>query len=85
MHTIVLEYIIAIAEERSVTRAADRFYLSHPALSRHLRRIESELGTPLFVRTRRGMELTPVGIVFVNDAREILRIEAELMRDLRMD
>lgn len=82
MNSKVLEYITAIAEEKSVTRAADRFYLSHPALSRHLKKLESELGTPLFERTSRGMELTPAGMIFIADAHAILRIEKELEQDL---
>ena len=47
MNTKILEYIIAIAEEKSISQAADRFYLSQPVLSRHLKKIEDELGAPL--------------------------------------
>lgn len=78
MNTKILEYIVAIAEERSVTRAAERFYLSHPALSRHLRNIEEELGAPLFRRTAEGMEPTPAGLYFISDARAILHLEQQM-------
>lgn len=82
MNTKVLEYILAIAEEKSVTRAAERFYLSHPALSRHLKHVEEDLGASLFTRRPGGMELTPAGVIFVNDARAVLQIENELQKDL---
>ena len=82
MNTKILEYIVAIAEERSVTRAAERFYLSHPALSRHLKNMEEELGTPLFRRTSGGMEPTPAGLYFISDARAILHLEQEM--DLKL-
>lgn len=78
MNTKILEYIVAIAEERSVTRAAEKFYLSHAALSRHLKNIETELGTPLFTRASAGMLPTPAGLVFLNDARAILHLEQSL-------
>ncbi len=82
MNTKILEYMLAIAETKSITRAAERFYLSHPALSRHLKNIETELGTPLFARQPDGMQLTAAGILFMNDAQAILHIEEELNKDL---
>lgn len=82
MNTKILEYMLAIAETRSITRAAERFYLSHPALSRHLKNLETELGTPLFARRPDGMQLTAAGILFMNDAQAILHIEEELNKEL---
>ncbi|MBQ9195834.1 MAG: LysR family transcriptional regulator [Clostridia bacterium] len=86
MNTKILEYIIAIAEEQSVSRAAERFYLTHAALSRHLKNMESELGAPLFTRTPQGMRPTEAGLVFVSDARAILHLEQglnQLLSDMR--
>ena len=82
MNTKILEYMLAIAETKSITRAAEQFYLSHPALSRHLKNIESELGAPLFTRQSDGMHLTPAGIIYMNDAQAILHIEKDLVKDL---
>jgi len=82
VNTKILEYIVAIAEERSLTRAAERFYLSHPALSRHLRNVEKELGAPLFRRTAEGMEPTPAGLYFISDARAILHLEQQMNQRL---
>ena len=45
-----LDYIIAIAEEKSISKAADRLLLSQPALSRQLKRVEESLDTKLFAR-----------------------------------
>lgn len=82
MDSKILEYIVAIAKEQSVSKAADQFYLSHPALSRHLRKIEQEYGTALFSRDSNGMHLTKAGIIFINDAQKILRIRNQLEEDL---
>ena len=82
MDTKVLEYIIAIAEENSVARAAERFYLSHQALYRHLKNVEEDLGTPLFIRGPNGMQLTPAGVLFRNDAQAILHAERELEKNM---
>ena len=55
MNTQTLEYIIAIAEEKSISRAADRLLVSQPAISRQLKRVEERLGTKLFLRERGEM------------------------------
>lgn len=78
MNTKVLEYILAIAEHQSISRAAERFFLSQADLSFHLKNVERELGTPLFDRTAGGMRLTQAGIIFVNDAQVILHMESDL-------
>lgn len=82
MNTKILEYIVAVAEEKSITKAAERFYLSQPVLSRHIRKLERELGVPLFERTRDGMQLTEGGVIFVNNAQAILRREKKLHRQV---
>ena len=83
MNTKILEYIIAIAQEHSISRASERFYLTQPVLSRHLKKIEDELGTPLFVRQKDGMALTEAGRIYINCAQNILHLESELESDLR--
>lgn len=72
-------YVIAVAEEGNFTRAAERLYLSQPALSVQVRKLEQELGTPLFVRLAREVALTPAGEVFLDHARRAL-FEVELTR-----
>ena len=78
LDTQVLRYLIAIVEEQSLTRAAERFYLAQPALSRHLRNMETLLGLPLFIRENNRLHPTNAGKVFVNNARNILRMTSEL-------
>lgn len=64
-----LRYTVAIAEEKSFTRAAQRCFVVQSALSRQIKSLESELGVRLFARTSRKVEVTPAGEAFVNQAR----------------
>lgn len=83
MNTKVLEYIVAISEERSMARAAERFYLSQSSLSRHLSAIEQKLGAKLFQRRDGALALTDAGKIYVNGARAILRYQRQI--DEKMD
>jgi DNA-binding transcriptional LysR family regulator len=67
-----LRYAIAVANERNLTRAADRLGLHAPPLSRQIKAIEREIGAQLFRRRPRGVELTAAGHVFVDNARSVL-------------
>jgi DNA-binding transcriptional LysR family regulator len=67
-----LRYVVAIAEERTVTRAAARLRMQQPPLSQQLRDLERELGFPLFDRSRKGVEPTAAGAVFLEEARRVL-------------
>ncbi|WP_295996961.1 LysR family transcriptional regulator [Rugamonas sp.] len=65
-----LRYFVAVAEEGSVTAAAERrLYTSQPSLSRQLQALEDEVGTPLLLRGSRGITLTAAGKVFLDHAR----------------
>jgi DNA-binding transcriptional LysR family regulator len=71
-----IRYFVAVAEEGHVGRAARRLHVAQPPVSRQIRALEDELGTPLFARTPRGMDLLPSGRVFLDHAKSILaRIE----------
>jgi LysR family hydrogen peroxide-inducible transcriptional activator len=67
-----LEYLLAVAEEGSVTRAAAKLMLAQPSLSQQLRKLEHEVGQPLFDRLPRGVVLTEAGRRLVEHARRIL-------------
>ena len=64
---------MAIAEEQSFTRAAERCFVVQSALSRQIKSLESELGVRLFARTSRKVEVTPAGEAFVQQARLCLQ------------
>jgi LysR family transcriptional regulator for metE and metH len=72
-----LKLIVAITEEKSVTRAGERLHLTQSALSHQLRDIEERLGTPLFLRLNKRMTLTQAGERLLHSAHQIL---AELKR-----
>ena len=67
-----LRALLAIAESGSVTRAAKLLHVVQPAVSRQLRLLEEDIGTPLFERGSRGMALTEAGHVLVDYARRAL-------------
>ncbi|MDO5082885.1 LysR substrate-binding domain-containing protein [Arachnia propionica] len=76
-----MRYAIAVAEERSFTKAAERCFVVQSALSHQIKALERELGVQLFARTSRRVELTPAGEAFVAAAREALQATERAMVD----
>ena len=67
-----LKYFLAVAEEKSVTRAAERLFIAQPPLSRQMHLLEQELGVTLFIRGKRQIRLTEEGYYLKHQAEEML-------------
>ncbi len=78
-----LQYLTAIAEYRSITKAADALYISQSALSHYLKGAESELGVQIFDRSTTPLSLTYAGERYMESARLIMRENDRLMKELR--
>jgi len=74
-----LKTFVAVAHERSITRASELLHLSQPAVSAHIKAIEDTLGLVLFERTPRGMSLTRHGERLLAKAEGALAAHRELM------
>ena len=72
-----MEYVIVIAQEKNLSKAAERLFISQPALSRFLTKLENELGTPLFERKNRQYLPTYAGELYLDTARQILRLQQQ--------
>lgn len=73
-----LQYVVAVAEHASFSRAAEACGITQPALSERIKRIEFNLGVELFERTKRTLTVTPVGERFVLKAQELLDDAADI-------
>ncbi|WP_372094551.1 LysR substrate-binding domain-containing protein [Tistrella mobilis] len=79
-----LRYFVAVAEEGSLTVAAERrLHTAQPSLSRQLRDLEQEVGATLFIRSARGVALTPAGQAFLEHARRALQSAADAVAAAR--
>jgi DNA-binding transcriptional LysR family regulator len=68
----LLRYFVMVADELHFTQAAERLHVAQPALSKAIRRLERELGLPLFARSRHGVALTAAGLALLPAARAVL-------------
>lgn len=72
-----LEYMIKIAEENNITKAAEKLFITQSALNQQLLKLEKELGTPLFVRSRTNWHLTQAGEIYMENAQKMVRIKKD--------
>src|SRR3954466_7335439 len=78
-----LEYLIAVAEEGSFTRAAERLYVSQPALSHQIKALEQSVGGELLERQPQAVRLTPMGRAFLPHAQAAVRAAEEARHEAR--
>ena len=79
-----IRYFVGVCEAGSLLQAAQRLHIAQPALGQHIAELERQLGTPLFVRTNRGMTPTDAGLRFLDHAR-ILLADVERARQAVQD
>ena len=82
MDTKYLSYIITIANEKNMTRAAEKLYTSQSSLSYYLSKLEGELGTPLFLREKNHLIITPAGELYEETAKKMIAMKEQLYRDI---
>ena len=70
-----MEYVYAVYQERSFTKAAQKMYLSQPALSAMVKKAEKKVGLPLFDRSTSPLTLTPAGEYYIEQAERIMQIQ----------
>ncbi len=70
-----LEYLITLEEEKNVTKAANKLYITPSALNQHLHKLEYELSVPLFSRTSDGWLPTEAGVVYLDASKRILNLQ----------
>lgn len=82
MRIEVLEYLLAIEEAGSLSKAAERLYMTHSALSTALTQLENEIGEKIFIRSHQGAKMTEFGQAYLTLAKQIL-MTYQKMLDLK--
>lgn len=78
-----MRYFVAVAEEKSFTKAADKLFIAQPPLSRAIKNLEDELEVSLLIRNTRNLELTEAGKYFYSHAKKIIQSEIQLKKMTR--
>ena len=83
MDTRYLSYILTIAQKGNMTKAAEELFVSQSTLSQYLSKLESELGTPLFYRSKGRLSLTPAGQLYIQAAGKVISIKNTLYQNIQ--
>ena len=78
-----LQTVLAVAEYKNFTRAAEELNMTQPAVSHHIKQLEQEVDAPLFVRNKAGLKLTPQGEIVVNYARRMKALHERMFAELQ--
>ena len=84
MQLKALRYFIAVADNPTLSAAAQSLFVSQPALSQQIRKLEEEVGARLFERTGHMMRITPAGEVFLQGCRRILQIYESTQKEIQV-
>src|SRR3954471_6915221 len=83
VNTRLLRYFAVVAEEGNLTRAAERLFVSQPALTKQIRQLEGQLGVRLFIRSRAGMTLSAAGQALADRVPAILTGFDQALREAK--
>ena len=83
MDTSIFHYVLEVEKCQNITQAAKHLFISQPALTKQLNRLEKELGFAPFDRTHSPVSVTPQGEIFLDFARRYVQLEGEMMDSLR--
>ena len=70
-----LKAFLIVSEEKNITKASERLFITQPALSTKLKLLEDELQVELFNRSTKGMELTETGQILRDEAQKVKKVE----------
>lgn len=82
MELAQIRYVLMVAQYNNFSKAAEQLYITQPTLSQQIRRLEEELGFPLFVRSTRSVSLTDEGKIFVNYAKPLVADYNTLIQEM---
>lgn len=77
------QFLVVLSEEMNMRKAAERLFVTQPALSQRLQTIEKNWNTQIFIRSQKGLTLTPAGEKIVNFAREVVEKEEKVREELQ--
>ncbi len=77
------QLLYVLAQEMNMRKAAERLFVSQPALSQRLQNIEKDWGTKLFLRSQKGLSLTPAGEMVIRLAQEVLQKEEQVKEQIQ--
>ena len=84
MHIDQLEYFLHVVESGSINATANKYFMTQQAINASLKKLEREIGSPLLIRSHKGIELTPQGHIFAYYAQNILEKYEEMLRNLEV-
>lgn len=76
------EYFLTIAQEKNISKAAEKLFISQPSLSKFLIGLEKETGHKLFLRNRNQLEITEEGKIYLKYAKKFLSLENRMIQEL---